>query len=175
MSEKKFYCYKVKHAYIKIREDNAYVHAKIEKFGFEPMFVNEDGENSYWAEGWAKNIKVKHTSGIGSWIKTNIEQIYASEKARIEKEGGESKWINEILAGGYEFDDFGMLIDNEEATKDIEAQLCVMATGDLKGALFINIGGAMEVYNSETILKDAADEILPLIAADVIYKKRLKI
>ena len=175
MNKQKFYCYKVKHSYIKIREDNAYVHAKIENFGFKPMFVNEDGEDSYWAEGWAKNIKIKHNSGVGSWIKSNIEHIYAAEKARIEKEGGESKWIAEILSSGYEFDEGGMLIDNEEATKDIEAQLCVMATGDLKGVLFINVGGAMEVYNSDTILKDAFDDITLLLANNVIYQKILKL
>lgn len=183
MSEQKFYCYKVKHSYIKIREDNAYVHAKIEKFGFEPMFVSDENgdENRYWAEGWAKTIRLKHNSGIGMWIKKNIEQIYAAENKRIaeekEKKGEpvESKWVNEILEGGYEFDEDGMLIDNEESTKDVEAQLCIMATGDMKGVLFINVGGAMEIYNSDTLLKDASEEVLNLITLGVVYKKRLKL
>jgi len=170
----KEYCYKFKFNVIKVKENNAYAKPLIEKYGFSPMqevYTNEAGEETYcWAEGWAKNIKIDSNSLVAKWVKKNIEDIYAKEK---EKEN--SKWRDSILEEGYEFDEEGKLIENEKYLSGLEAQLCVMATGDLRGVLFINMGGAVEFYDAKTLISSAFEDVMQLERADAIYKKRLNL
>ena len=170
----KEYCYKFKHNVIKVKENNAYAKPLIEKYGFKPMqdvYTNEAGEETYcWAEGWAKNIKVDSKSLVAKWVKKSIEDIYAKEK---EKEN--SKWRDSILEEGYEFDEEGKLVENEKYLSGLEAQLCVMATGEMSGVLFINMGGAVEFYDSKTLISSASEDVMQLEKAGAIYKKRLRL
>ena len=170
----KEYCYKVKSNYIKVDEKNAYKKPLIEQFGFMPIqeeYEDEEGNKYYiWAEGWAKNIKLPPKSPVAKWIKGNIESIYKKES---EKEGGDSKWLNEILEAGYEFDEEGKLVENEQYLNNLDAQLCIMHTGELSGTLFINLGGSVEFYDSKALLGSAFADVMRLIKADVVYKKCL--
>lgn len=167
----KEYCYKLKSNIIKVKENNAYAKPLIEKYGFKPMqevYTNEAGEETYcWAEGWAKNIKIDPNSLVAKWVKKNIEDIYAKEREKLD-----SKWIKQLLDDGYEFDENG-LVENEKYLSGLEAQLCVMATGDLRGVLFINMGGAVEFYDSKTLISSAFEDVMQLERAKAIYKKRL--
>lgn len=166
------YCYKVKSNYIKVDEHNAYKKPKIEEFGFMPiqeMFEDENGDKNYfWAEGWAKNIKLPASSPVAKWVRNNIESIYKKEK-----DNPDSKWLKEILESGYEFDDEDKLIENEQYLNNLEAQLCIMYTGELHGTLFINLGGTVEFYDSQALLGSAFEDVMKLIRAGVVYKKRL--
>lgn len=164
----KMYCYKVKWPLLKIKENNAYAHAGIEKYGFEPIFETFDEGQASWAGGWAKKVLIAHDTQIGQWLKNNIEGIYKSEKAKE----GESKWIAELLTSGYEFDSEGHLIENEKAKEPTSAELCIMKEGPYHGTLFINIGGAMEIYDANVIRSCCAKEIYELEADKVIYEKR---
>ena len=168
------FCYKVKHTYIKVKENNAYAKPKIEKFGFMPMqevAIDEGGvETHYWAEGWAKTISFTADCPVAKWIKSNIESIY---KAETEKEG-DSKWLGDILEAGYEFDDQGKLIENEKFLSGLNGQLCIMATGNYHGTLFISLSGAIEFYDARTLDVTCKEEIDKLLAAGVIYEKRLR-
>jgi hypothetical protein len=167
----KKYCLQVKWDFLKIKETYGGMHARIEDFGFAPIFEEFEDENGIkvqeWQKGWAQSITCPHDSIVGRWIKTNIENIYAKEK---EKE--DSKWIKEILEAGYEFDSENKLIENDKAKEDIHAQLCVMAEGDLRGLLFINVGGALELYDAETIKSVVGEGVLGLVEAKAIYDKR---
>lgn len=173
----KMYCYKFKHGILKIR-GKEYAHARIEEFGFKPIFSDfeEDlgGErviHHEWEKGWGKTVLAKYNSPVGMWIKNNIESIYKQEK---DKE--DSKWIKSILESGYEFDENGKIIENDIVRKDIECQLCVMLDyHELSGCLFLNVGGTLEFYDTETLDKSVPEEIIRLIGQDVIYKKRLKV
>ena len=169
----KEYCYKVKSNYIKIDLRNAYKRPLIEKFGFMPMQEEfedpETGKKVYsWAEGWAKAIKLPANSPVAKWVRSNIENIYKKEK-----DNPDSKWLKEILDSGYEFDAEGKLIENEKYVMNLDAQLCIMHTGDLHGTLFINLGGTVEFYDSNALIGSAFEDVMQLIKADVIYKKRL--
>lgn len=168
------YCYKVKHSYIKVKENNAYAKPKIEKFGFKPMqeiYKNEAGEETYcWAEGWAKTIKLSPKSPVAKWVRENIESIYKKEK-----ENADSTWLKELLDAGYEFDEEGNLIQNEKYLSGLEAQLCVMFSGEYRGILFINAGGTVEFYDSNVLVGSAFGDIMRLVKAGVIYKKRFNV
>ena len=168
----KEYCYKVKSNYIKVDERNAYKKPKIEEFGFMPIqeeFEDENGlKGFFWAEGWAKNIKLPASSPVAKWVRSNIESIYKKEK-----DNAESKWLKEILESGYEFNEEGKLIENEQYLNNLDAQLCIMHTGELNGTLFINLGGTVEFYDSKALLGSAFGDVMKLIRAGVVYKKRL--
>ena len=166
------YCYKVKFNYLKVNKDSAYSHAGIEKFGFSPIMEEFEEGALAWGEGWAKPVTLSHESVVGRWIKGNIESIYKAEKKAEAEKGEASKWLKEIIEGGYEFDADGKLIENEKAKEDIQVQLCVMATGSLKGLLFINVGGAMELYDAETLSVSVPAEIKELEDANVVFRKR---
>ena len=163
------YCYKVKWSYLKVKENNAYAHAKIEEFGFEPIFQQFDEGPASWAGGWAKKISILHDTKIGAWLKKNIEGIYKAEK---DKE--DSKWLKEIKESGYEFDEEGHLIENEKAKEPTSAELCIMKEGSLHGTLFINIGGAMEIYDTDVLDECCAEEVKALLEKGATYKKRLR-
>ena len=167
----KMYCYKVKWPLLKIKENNAYAHALIENYGFEPIFEQPDEGEPYWARGWAKKVAIPHDTEIGKWLKRNIESIYKSEKAKLKPEEG-SKWIAEIISAGYEFDEEGHLIENDKAKEPTDAQLCVMADGIYHGTLFINIGGAMEIYDASVLRSCLGKEIYELEADKAIYERR---
>ena len=165
----KMYCFKVKWPLLKVKEDNAYVHAKIEEFGFEPIFQEFDEGPASWVGGWAKKIMIAHDSKIGQWIKSNIESIYKAEK---EKE--DSKWKKEILESGYEFDAEGKLIENAKLKEPTSAELCIMKEGYNHGTLFINLGGSIEFYSVDTLRDCCPGDIAELETAHVIYEKRLR-
>lgn len=165
----KMYCFKVKWSYLKVKENNAYAHAKIEDFGFEPMFQQFDEGQASWIGGWAKRIEIAHDSQIGNWLKKNIEGIYKTEKKKED-----SKWVKELIEAGYEFDAEGHLIENEAIRKPTLAELCVMKEGSLHGTLFINIGGAMEIYDKEILLETCPGLIHELMEKEVIYQRRFK-
>lgn len=169
----KEYCYKIKCGYIKVKDNNAYAKPKIEKFGFRPMqevFKNEAGEETYcWAEGWAKTIKLPKNCPVAKWVRANIENIYKQEK---DKE--DSKWLKELLDSGYEFDEEGKLIENEKYLSGLEAQLCIMFSGEYRGVLFINAGGSVEFYDANVLIGSAFGDIMKLIKAGAIYKKRFE-
>ena len=168
----KEYCYKVKSNYLKVDEHNAYKKPKIEQFGFMPIqetYEDENGDKYYvWAEGWAKIIKLPANCSVAKWVRSNIESIYKQEKDKAD-----SKWLKEILDSGYEFDEDGKLIENEQYLNNLDAQLCIMHTGELHGTLFINLGGSVEFYDSNALLGSAFEDVMQLIKAKVIYKKRL--
>lgn len=168
----KEYCYKVKSNYIKIDFKNAYKRPLIEKFGFMPMQEEyedpEGGKRISWAEGWAKMIKLPANSPVARWVRSNIENIYKKEK-----DNPNSKWLKEILDSGYEFDAEGKLVENAAYVDNLDAQLCIMHTGELHGTLFINLGGTVEFYDSNALLGSAFEDVMQLIKADVVYKKRL--
>lgn len=163
----KKYCYKVKFNYLKVDDMNAYKKALIEQYDFSPMYEELDEGISSWAQGWAKSISIKSDSSIGKWLKKNVEGIYKKVK-----DIPDSKWKKEILESGYEFDAEGNLIENEITREDVQAQLCIMATGDFKGMLFINVGGAMEIYEAETLLECVPEEINKLVNDKVAYLRR---
>ena len=169
----KEYCYKVKSNYIKIDEKNAYKKPLIEQFGFMPIqeeFEDENGNKTYgWAEGWAKKITLPPKSPVAKWIKANIESIYKKES----EQEGDSKWLGEILEAGYEFDEDGKLIENDQYLNNLDAQLCIMYTGELSGTLFINLGGSVEFYDTRAVIGSAFGDVMRLIKANVIYKKCL--
>lgn len=177
----KEYCYKFKSNYIKVKENNAYAHPLIEKFGFKPVqqeYENETGLRAYyWAECWAKNITFEANTVVAKWLKKNVENIYNKEKIRVEKEPekGPSKWLEEIRESGYEFDADGKLIENEAFLSGLNGQLCVMATGDMAGVLYINMSGCVEFYDSNTLISSAFEDIMKLEKADAIYKVALKL
>lgn len=165
------YCYKVKWPLLKIKENNAYAHAKIEEYGFEPIFEQPDEGEPYWAGGWAKKVQLPHDCEIGQWLKKNVESIYKSERAKLKPEEG-SKWIKEITDAGYEFNEDGTLIENDKAKEPTSAELCIMLNGDYHGTLFINIGGAMEIYDARVLRNCLGNEIYKLETDKVIYEKR---
>lgn len=163
----KMYCYKVKWSYLKVKENNAYAHAKIEDFGFAPIFQQFDEGPASWAGGWAKKIEIAHDTQIGKWLKKNIEGIYKSEKGKED-----SKWLKELLDTGYEFDEEGHLIENEMVKKPTSAELCIMKDGSLHGTLFINIGGTMEIYDKDVLLETCPGDVNELLSKGAIYQKR---
>ena len=165
----KQYCYKVKWDFLKIKENNAYAHAKIENFGFEPIFQEFDEGPASWVGGWAKRIEIAYETKIGQWLIKNIEGIYKAEK---DKE--DSKWVKELLETGYEFDEEGHLIINDLIKKPTLAELCIMKEGSYHGTLFINIGGAMEIYDKDILLEACPDVINELMENKVVYVKRLR-
>lgn len=177
----KEYCYKFKSNFIKVKENNAYAHPLIEKFGFKPVqqeFENEVGLKSYyWAECWAKTITFDSSAVVAKWLKKNVENIYKNEKSRVEKEPekGPSKWLEEIINSGYEFDEDGHLIENEAFLSGLNGQLCVMATGKMAGVLYINLSGCVEFYDSNTLISSAFEDIMQLESAGAIYKMALKL
>ena len=170
----KEYCYKVKHGLIKVKENNAYAKPKIEAYGFKPVqevFTNESGEETYcWAGCWAKPIKLDKSSIVAKWLKKNIEDIYKKEKDK----NSDSKWLKEILESGYEFDADGNLIENQKFLDGLEGQLCINADGEYRGVLYINMSGCVEFFDAKTLISSAFEDVMKLINADVIYKKRLK-
>ena len=165
----KMYCYKVKWPLLKVKENNAYARAKIEGFGFEPMFEQFEEGNGAWIGGWAKKVSLPHDSKIGQWLKKNIESIYKAEK---DKE--DSKWVKEIKDAGYEFDEEGHLVENEKAKEPTSAELCIMKEGSYHGTLFINIGGAMEIYDTDVLDECCPGDINELLEKTAIYKKRFR-
>lgn len=173
------YCYRFKSNFIKVKENNAYAHPLIEKFGFKPVqeeFENEAGLKSYyWNESWAKTIKLDPKSVVAKWLKKNVENIYKKELERESKESekGPSKWLEEIRNSGYEFDSEGNLIENEAFLSGLEGQLCVMATGEMRGVLYINMSGCVEFYDSKTLISSAFEDVMQLERDGAIYKKRL--
>jgi len=173
------YCYKFKTNIIKVKENNAYAHPLIEKYGFKPVqqeYENETGLKAYyWNESWAKTIKIGPQSVVAKWLKKNVENIYKAEKKKKEETGEPSKWYTEIRESGYDFDDEGNLIENKAFLSGLEGQLCVMATGEMRGVLFINMSGCVEFYDSKTLDSSATEDIEALVKAGVIYKKRLKV
>ena len=163
----KMYCYKVKWSYLKIKENNAYAHAQIEKYGFEPIFQEFDEGPASWAGGWAKKISIAHDTQIGKWLKNNIEGIYKAEKDKTD-----SKWLKELLESGYEFDTEGHLIENVKAQEPTSAELCIMRDGYCHGTLFINVGGAMEIYDASVLNSCCEEDVKRLESEGIIYKKR---
>lgn len=173
------YCYKFKSNFIKVKENNAYAHPLIEKYGFKPVqqeYENETGLKAYyWAECWAKTIKIDPKSVVAKWLKKNVENIYKAEKKKKEETGEPSKWYTEIRESGYDFDDEGNLIENKAFLSGLEGQLCVMATGEMRGVLYINMSGCVEFYDSKTLISSAFADIMRLTKAGAIYKKRLRV
>ena len=165
----KMYCYKVKWSLLKIKEDNAYVHAGIEKYGFEPIFQQFDEGQASWAGGWAKKVSIPHNTQIGQWLKSNVESIYKAEKDKAD-----SKWIKELLESGYEFDTEGHLIENEKVLEPTNAELCIMREGSYHGTLFINIGGAMEIYDANVLRDCCPKEVYELESEGAVYEKRFR-
>ena len=162
------YCYKVKSNFLKQN--------KIEQYGFSPIYETENlgNEERVWAHGYAKFILIPYASDYAKWVKKNIEQIYKHEMKKVaESENGEveSKWLKEIAEAGYEFDPDGNLIENEKVKEPTPAQLCVFETGDFAGSLFINISGAIELYEKSVLDDCCSEEIKKLLDAGVIYKK----
>ena len=173
------YCYKFKSNFIKVKENNAYAHPLIEKYGFMPVQEESEDEGGvktyFWNESWAKTIKIDPKSVVAKWLKKNVENIYIKELA-VEKEKGEpSKWLTEIRNSGYEFDEVGNLIENEAFLSGLEGQLCVMVTGEMRGVLFINMSGCVEFYDSNTLISSAFEDVMQLERAGAIYKKRLRL
>lgn len=169
----KKYCYKFKHAYLKLDSRNAYKRPRIEKeLGFMPIMEDIETGGQYWAEGWARTIAIPHDSSVGKWLKKNVESIYKAEMKKVAKKGFDSKWLDSIKESGYEFDAEGNLVENEKSKEDVPAQLCVMYTGPFHGQLFVNIGDGIEFYESKAVSECAPDIIQNLLANGAIYEKR---
>ena len=173
------YCFKFKSGWLKMRkgvskDGKEIVFADIEGLGFAPMFEefeDEKGEkHSSWSEGWAKPVTLAYDSYVGKWLKKNVEDIYKKEK---DKE--DSKWASSILESGYEFDSEGNLIENDKLREPVSAQLCVMASGDFRGILFLNVGSALDIYDSKTIVGDAKEAVMDLILSGAVYERRINL
>lgn len=165
----KKYCYKFKYNYIKIDEDNAYKKPLIEKYDFKPVQEGENGEY-YWTGVWAKTVNIDKKSAVAKWVKRNIENIYKKEK-----EVTDSKWIKEILEAGYEFDDDGKLVENPHYLEGLTGQLCVDSEGELAGAIYLNMSGCVEFYDSDALIGACFADIMKLIKTDAIYKTVLRL
>jgi len=180
--KEKKYCYKVKTNFLlttnQIKEEKP-KQAKIEEYGFSPMYSAECDlafDGALPILGWAKSILIPYASDYAKWVKKNIEQIYKHEMKQVaESKNGEveSKWLKEIAEAGYEFDPEGNLIENEKVKEPTPAQLCVLVEemGNTATLLFINVGGAIELYEKNVLDNCCPEEIKELLSAGVIYKK----
>lgn len=171
MLKKKYYfVYKIKKSFITV--DTA--HAKIEDFGFKPVF-NEDE----WAHSWAKSKELLYDNPeaepIKKWTKLSLEQMYKQLKDKTDD--WSKKMMEELNQSGIQFDQEGHAIENEALKENYKVYLCVFCSDKVKkstdATLFVSYEGN-EFYSTETLNKMFPKTIESLKEAGALYTQEVK-
>lgn len=159
MKSKTFYVYKVKHGFLKKKDDTI----KLFDVGFS-LFKTEDGEEEIYALPFA----LKRDSVLVKKIITTIEHLY--EKATTEeREKDFTDFKFERVLNEDQTESEKLVVTDELYDEFTKAQICLGESG----LLFINTGIAM-YFNAEVLSNEAPDIVNYLIEHKVIYRKKAR-
>ena len=170
----KNYCYKVKHKFLKVRDDGS---RDIENYFHK--YISHDQQTGFNEEIYAIAYRLRPESSIVRGFVALCNDPKWQKAAKIEENVDEfakqGLCFTEILDadGGKTF----ILQEDEESLKDFEmVRLCVdLIDDETFGYLFILLSDGHTLYYNAKVLEEHMPEIIKgLIDDDVIYKKAIE-